>query len=150
MESTGVYWIAPHEVLERTGLEVVLVGTRQLARVPGRKKTDRVDCRWDSAIAQLRAAARLVPAGRTGVHATDPGAGQSHSGGGDWRLATADAEEPGSDECTRAPGCIAYRWGDRDRHGAGDRGARAGQSHSGGGDWRLATADAEEPGSDEC
>ena len=46
MESTGVYWIAPHEVLERTGLEVVLVGTRQLARVPGRKKTDRVDCRW--------------------------------------------------------------------------------------------------------
>src|ERR1039458_6305844 len=78
MESTGVYWIAPHEVLERTGLEGVLVGTRQLARVPGRKKTDRVDCRWDSAIAQLRAAARLVPAGRTGVHATDPGAGQSH------------------------------------------------------------------------
>src|ERR1039457_7550865 len=111
MESTGVYWIAPHEVLERTGLEVVLVGTRQLARVPGRKKTDRVDCRWDSAIAQLRAAARLVPAGRTGVHATDPGAGQSHSGGGDWRLATADAEEPGSDECTRAPGGIGYRWG---------------------------------------
>src|ERR1039457_69570 len=46
MESTGVYWIAPHEVLERTGLEVVLVDTRQLARVPGRKKTDRVDCRW--------------------------------------------------------------------------------------------------------
>ena len=41
MESTGVYWIAPHEVLERTGLE-----TRQLARVSGRKKTDRVDCRW--------------------------------------------------------------------------------------------------------
>src|ERR1017187_5382323 len=114
MESTGVYWIAPHEVLERTGLEVVLVGTRQLARVPGRKKTDRVDCRWDSAIAQLRAAARLVPAGRTGVHATDPGAGQSHSGGGDWRLATADAEEPGSDECTRAPGGIGYRGGERD------------------------------------
>src|ERR1035441_10794905 len=103
MESTGVYWIAPHEVLERTGLEVVLVGTRQLARVPGRKKTDRVDCRWDSAIAQLRAAARLVPAGRTGVHATDPGAGQSHSGGGDWRLATADGEEPGSQRCSGGP-----------------------------------------------
>src|SRR6266576_6498148 len=46
MESTGVYWIAPHEVLERHGLEVVLVNTRELARVPGRKKTDRVDCRW--------------------------------------------------------------------------------------------------------
>ena len=46
MESTGVYWIAPHEVLERRGLEVVLVNTRELARVPGRKKTDRVDCKW--------------------------------------------------------------------------------------------------------
>jgi transposase len=46
MESTGVYWIAPFEVLERHGLEVVLVNTRDLARVPGRKKTDRVDCLW--------------------------------------------------------------------------------------------------------
>lgn len=46
MESTGVYWIAPHEILERHGLEIVLVNTRELARVPGRKKTDRVDCEW--------------------------------------------------------------------------------------------------------
>ena len=29
MESTGVYWIAPHEVLEGMGLEVLLVDTRQ-------------------------------------------------------------------------------------------------------------------------
>src|SRR5712691_1060919 len=46
MESTGVYWIPPHEILGRHGLEVVLVNTRELARVPGRKKTDRVDCKW--------------------------------------------------------------------------------------------------------
>ena len=47
MESTGVYWIAPHEVLEAQGLEVLLVDTRQLARVPGRdKKTDPTDCEW--------------------------------------------------------------------------------------------------------
>jgi transposase len=46
LESTGVYWIAPHEVLERHGFELVLVNTRELARVPGRKKTDRVDCKW--------------------------------------------------------------------------------------------------------
>lgn len=47
MESTGVYWIAPHEVLEGQGLEVLLVDTRQLARVPGRdKKTDPSDCEW--------------------------------------------------------------------------------------------------------
>jgi transposase len=47
MESTGVYWIAPHEVLEAAGFEVLLVDTRQLARVPGRdKKTDPTDCEW--------------------------------------------------------------------------------------------------------
>jgi transposase len=46
MESTGVYWIAPHEVFDRHELEVVLVNTRELGRVPGRKKTDRVDCKW--------------------------------------------------------------------------------------------------------
>jgi len=47
IESTGVYWIAPHEVLAAEGLEVVLVDTRQLARVPGRnKKTDPSDCEW--------------------------------------------------------------------------------------------------------
>jgi transposase len=47
MESTGVYWIAPHEVLEAECLEVLLVDTRQLARVPGRnKKSDPLDCEW--------------------------------------------------------------------------------------------------------
>ena len=47
MESTGVYWIAPHAVLEAQGLQVLLVDTRQLARVPGRdKKTDPSDCEW--------------------------------------------------------------------------------------------------------
>jgi len=47
MESTGVYWIAPHEVLEAEGFEILLVDTRQLARVPGRdKKTDASDCEW--------------------------------------------------------------------------------------------------------
>jgi transposase len=47
MESTGVYWIAPHEVLEAQGLQLLLVDTRQLARVPGRdKKTDPTDCEW--------------------------------------------------------------------------------------------------------
>ena len=47
MESTGVYWIAPHEVLEAQGLGVLLVNTRQLAQVPGRdKKSDPSDCEW--------------------------------------------------------------------------------------------------------
>lgn len=46
LESTGVYWIPVHEVLEGRGLEVVLVDTRALARAPGRTKTDRRDCEW--------------------------------------------------------------------------------------------------------
>src|SRR5450631_3261327 len=47
MESTGVYWIAPHEVLEAEGLEVMLVDTRQVARVRGRdQKSDPSDCEW--------------------------------------------------------------------------------------------------------
>jgi transposase len=46
MESTGVYWIPPHEVLEGHGFEVLLVSTREFGQVPGRKKTDRIDCKW--------------------------------------------------------------------------------------------------------
>jgi transposase len=47
MESTGVYWIAPHEVLEGQGLQILLADTRQLAQVPGRdKKSDPSDCEW--------------------------------------------------------------------------------------------------------
>jgi transposase len=45
MESTGVYWIAPFEILEGQGFEVLLVDTRPLSRVPGRK-TDVTDSEW--------------------------------------------------------------------------------------------------------
>ncbi len=46
LESTGVYWIVPHEMLERAGFAVQLVDTRELSRVPGRPKSDRLDCEW--------------------------------------------------------------------------------------------------------
>lgn len=46
MESTGVYWIPLYEILERGGFEVLLVNARQLKNVPGRPKTDRLDCQW--------------------------------------------------------------------------------------------------------
>lgn len=45
MESTSVYWIPLYELLEANGIEVVLVNTRQLRRVPGRK-SDVSDCQW--------------------------------------------------------------------------------------------------------
>lgn len=47
IESTGVYWIPVHEILEAAGLDVLLVNTRQLSQVPGRdKKSDPEDCQW--------------------------------------------------------------------------------------------------------
>lgn len=45
MESTGVYWIPPYELLEETGFEVLLVNARFFKAVPGRK-TDVLDCQW--------------------------------------------------------------------------------------------------------
>src|SRR5271170_898600 len=45
MESTGVYWIPVLEILESSGVETLLVDTRPLSRVPGRK-TDVEDCQW--------------------------------------------------------------------------------------------------------
>jgi len=45
MESTGVYWIPPYEILEAAGFEVLLVNARFFKSVPGRK-TDVQDCQW--------------------------------------------------------------------------------------------------------
>jgi len=45
MESTGVYWIPVMEIVENQGLEVLLIDTRPLSRVPGRK-SDVSDCEW--------------------------------------------------------------------------------------------------------
>lgn len=45
MESTGVYWIALFEVLERRGFEVLLAEPSQIKKVPGRK-SDVLDCQW--------------------------------------------------------------------------------------------------------
>jgi len=46
MESTGVYWIPLFQVLENHGLEACLVNARHVKNVPGRRKTDHLDCRW--------------------------------------------------------------------------------------------------------
>ena len=45
MESTGVYWIPLYELLERRGFRVLLVNTRHVKNVPGRK-SDVLDCQW--------------------------------------------------------------------------------------------------------
>ena len=45
MESTGVYWIPPFQILEEYGFEVKLVNARHVKNVPGRK-SDVSDCQW--------------------------------------------------------------------------------------------------------
>ena len=45
MESTGVYWIPVYDMLEKGGIKAVLVDTRQVHMVPG-KKSDVQDCQW--------------------------------------------------------------------------------------------------------
>jgi len=45
MESTGVYWIPLFEELERQGFECLLISSRSLRRVPGRK-SDIEDAQW--------------------------------------------------------------------------------------------------------
>jgi transposase len=45
MESTGVYWIPPYEILQQAGIRVCLVNSRHVKHVPGRKSDVR-DCQW--------------------------------------------------------------------------------------------------------
>jgi len=45
MESTGVYWIPLHQILESRGFEVYLVNAQYVRNVPGRK-SDVSDCQW--------------------------------------------------------------------------------------------------------
>ena len=45
MQSTGVYWIALYEVLERDGFDVYLVNARGTKNLPGRK-SDVQECQW--------------------------------------------------------------------------------------------------------
>lgn len=45
MEATGVYWLCPYDVLEKAGLQVVMVNGKHVKNAPGRK-TDMQDCQW--------------------------------------------------------------------------------------------------------
>jgi transposase len=46
LESTGIYWISLYDVLEQHGLEIRVVNARHVKNVPGRTKTDVLDCQW--------------------------------------------------------------------------------------------------------
>jgi transposase len=46
LESTGIYWLSLYEVLEQYGFEVRVVNARHVKHVPGRTKSDVLDCQW--------------------------------------------------------------------------------------------------------
>lgn len=45
LEATGVYWLCLYEVLEKVGIEVLVVNGKHVRNLPGRK-TDIADCQW--------------------------------------------------------------------------------------------------------
>lgn len=49
MEATGVYWLCPYEVLEKAGMQVVMVNGKYVKNLPGRK-TDMKDCQWQATL----------------------------------------------------------------------------------------------------
>lgn len=51
MESTGVYWKPPYDLLEGTGLELLVVNAAHIKAVPGRK-TDVRDAEWIAELLQ--------------------------------------------------------------------------------------------------
>lgn len=61
MESTGVYWIPPYEILQDDGFEVALVNAHHVKCVPGRPKTDKHDSQW---LRRLHACGLLNPSFR--------------------------------------------------------------------------------------
>lgn len=49
MEATGIYWLCPYDVLEKAGLQVVVVNGKYVKNLPGRK-TDMKDCQWQATL----------------------------------------------------------------------------------------------------
>src|SRR5580692_1330366 len=45
LQTTGVYWIPVHDVLEKAGFEVAVVDARGTKNLPGRK-SDVQECQW--------------------------------------------------------------------------------------------------------
>lgn len=52
MESTGIYWRTPYQVLEKVGIKAAVVNARQVKQMEG-KKTDMGDAEWLAHIGRL-------------------------------------------------------------------------------------------------
>jgi transposase len=83
MQSTGVYWFAVYDVLERHGLKVFLINASHTTNLPGRK-SDVQESQWLVKLHTLLTGAELLPA--AGRYTTHPGcmaaAGPARAGRG--------------------------------------------------------------------
>ena len=86
MESTGVYWHSPHNLMEGHFEQVMVVNAEHLKRVPGHK-TDQKDAEWIAELLQVGlTAAQLhssstttrTPASDSLAHQPDPGTNPTH------------------------------------------------------------------------
>jgi len=122
-------WIAPHEVLEAEGLEVMLVDTRQLARVPGRdKKSDPFDCEW---IQRLHSCGLLMGSFRPKeavcmLRTLVRDKGNLVAEAGDWLRSMQKSLDQMNVRVHRA--VIGHRRSNGDGHPTGDRRRRAGRA----------------------
>jgi transposase len=73
LESTSDYWRIWFYLLEAAGLQVQLVNARVVRNVPGRPKTDKLDCAWLTERGMLRPS--FVPPRQIRVRVTTSGCG---------------------------------------------------------------------------
>ena len=71
MQSTGIYWFAVYDVLEKHGLKVFLVNASHTRNLPGRK-SDVQESQWLMKLHTYRAAAELIPAAGRGYGPSGP------------------------------------------------------------------------------
>jgi hypothetical protein len=104
MESTSVYWIPLHQILETRGFEVYLVNAQHVKNVPGRK-TDVSDCQWDSILTLRRfVTSQLSATGSYLCHSFVMATSGEPDPNGGSRACNAYTESPGSDESASAQG----------------------------------------------
>ena len=103
MESTSVYWIPLHQILETRGFEVYLVNAQHVKNVPGRK-TDVSDCQWIQYLHSVGfVASQLSAAGIDLRHSFVMATSRQPDPNGS-RACNAYAESAGSDESASAQG----------------------------------------------
>ncbi len=103
MESTGVYWIPLFEELERQGLECLLVSSRSLRRVPG-KKSDILDAQWLQTLHSYGLLESSFPSTARPGRTADAAASSRSVGGSPLTACPAHTKSLLADECAVVPG----------------------------------------------